>query len=208
MSQNNSRASSESRREIILQAAAELFFEQGYAATSIDAIIERVGGSKRNIYSEFGNKEGLFNALVSGCTEKMTLALTLPETLGKDLRDTLMLLAYRMLHFYMSPMMLGIYRTTLMEAHRFPEWSQTFYDNGPKQAIDLFARVLGDAADRGELRGIDCQLAAGHFIGMLKDNQYYQVVLGLRPPLTEAESRRQVQSIVDIFLHGVLVDKS
>ncbi|TIW33462.1 MAG: helix-turn-helix transcriptional regulator, partial [Mesorhizobium sp.] len=42
------------RREALLQAAAEIFFEQGYAATSIDAIIERAGGSKRNIYNEFG----------------------------------------------------------------------------------------------------------------------------------------------------------
>ncbi|WP_176026829.1 TetR/AcrR family transcriptional regulator, partial [Brucella intermedia] len=50
------------RRKTILRAAAELFFEQGYATTSIDAIIERTGGSKRTIYSEFGSKEGLFLA--------------------------------------------------------------------------------------------------------------------------------------------------
>src|SRR3546814_17701069 len=53
------------RRAAILWAAGQVFFEQGYAATSIDAIIERAGGSKRNIYSEFGSKEGLFTALVS-----------------------------------------------------------------------------------------------------------------------------------------------
>ena len=53
----------EGRRSAILEAAAQVFFEQqGYAATSIDAIIERIGGSKRNIYSEFGSKEGVFTA--------------------------------------------------------------------------------------------------------------------------------------------------
>lgn len=45
------------RRQALLQAAAEVFFEQGYAATSIDPIIERAGGSKRNIYNEFGTSE-------------------------------------------------------------------------------------------------------------------------------------------------------
>src|SRR3546814_12122601 len=59
------RPSPDDRRAAILEAAGQVFFEQGYAATSIDAIIERAGGSKRNIYSEFGSKEGLFTALVS-----------------------------------------------------------------------------------------------------------------------------------------------
>lgn len=31
------------RREAILLAAADVFFERGYAATSVDAIVARVG---------------------------------------------------------------------------------------------------------------------------------------------------------------------
>ena len=54
------RPSKNARRAAILEAAAQVFFEQGYAATSIDAIIKRLGGSKRTIYNEFGSKEGLF----------------------------------------------------------------------------------------------------------------------------------------------------
>jgi AcrR family transcriptional regulator len=34
------------RRTAILQAAARVFFEQGYAATSIDAVIDEIGGSR------------------------------------------------------------------------------------------------------------------------------------------------------------------
>ena len=49
------RLTAEERRSAILEAAASVFFEQGYAATSIDAIIARLGGSKRNIYNEFGS---------------------------------------------------------------------------------------------------------------------------------------------------------
>lgn len=46
-------------------------FEHGYAAASIDAVIERIGGSKRNIYTTFGSKEGLFTALVSENAEQI-----------------------------------------------------------------------------------------------------------------------------------------
>lgn len=48
-----------------------MFFEHGYAAASIDAVIERIGGSKRNIYTTFGSKEGLFTALVSENAEQI-----------------------------------------------------------------------------------------------------------------------------------------
>ena len=67
------------RREALLRAAAEVFFEQGYAATSIDAIIERAGGSKRNIYNEFGNKQGLFSAIVKENADKVLSTLVIEE---------------------------------------------------------------------------------------------------------------------------------
>ncbi|MBE0559954.1 MAG: helix-turn-helix transcriptional regulator, partial [Ochrobactrum anthropi] len=47
------------------------------ATTSIDAIIERTGGSKRTIYSEFGSKEGLFLALVADNADRAISALSL-----------------------------------------------------------------------------------------------------------------------------------
>ena len=70
------------RREALLQAAAEVFFEQGYVATSIDAIIERAGGSKRNIYSEFGSKEGLFAAIVTNSADMALSTLGLRRSRG------------------------------------------------------------------------------------------------------------------------------
>ena len=77
------------RRESLLKAAAEVFFEQGYAAASIDAIIERAGGSKRNIYSEFGNKQGLFAAIVTGNADKALSSLPIDNVEKRDLAETL-----------------------------------------------------------------------------------------------------------------------
>ena len=52
-------ASNESREEI-LRAAAELFMEFGYAATSIDAVAERLGATKGRIYHHYASKADLF----------------------------------------------------------------------------------------------------------------------------------------------------
>src|SRR6187431_2051724 len=109
------------RREALLQAAAEVFFEQGYAATSIDAIIERAGGSKRNIYNEFGNKQGLFSAIVRENADRVLSTLVIEQTEGHDLRATLTAFGQHLMGVYMSPTLIGIYRIAVTEANRFPD---------------------------------------------------------------------------------------
>jgi AcrR family transcriptional regulator len=48
-----------SAREKILEAASDLFFEQGYQATTIDDVIERSGISRPTLYTHFKTKEEL-----------------------------------------------------------------------------------------------------------------------------------------------------
>ena len=197
------RLSAAERRAAILQAAATVFFEQGYAATSMDAIIERVGGSKRTIYSEFGNKEGLFTALVSEGADKALAALAVEEIGGRNLRETMLEFARRLVEVYMSPTMIGVYRAIMAEALRFPELAKAFYDRGPGRAAFRLSEVLEEAKKRGEIDVDDCKIVADQFAGMLRDNIHLQVVLGLRPPLSPSETERMAQSIVSIFLNGL-----
>lgn len=193
------------RREALLQAAAELFFEQGYAATSIDAIIARAGGSKRNIYNEFGNKEGLFTAMVSENADHILSALMIDEIEGRDLRETLTAFGERLMSSSMSPALIGAYRTVIIEAHRFPDLVRAFYEKGPGRGTARLTEVLEDARARGEIRTDDCARAAGLFVGMVRDNLHLQVVLGLRPAPSEEETRRAVDSAVEVFLEGIRV---
>lgn len=51
-------------RESILQAAAELFSQRGYAGVGVDELAARSGVAKTAIYHHFGNKDGLLAAVV------------------------------------------------------------------------------------------------------------------------------------------------
>jgi AcrR family transcriptional regulator len=53
------REQAEATRRLILQAALELFTEQGFAETSIRAVAERADVSDQTIYKTFGDKVGL-----------------------------------------------------------------------------------------------------------------------------------------------------
>jgi len=191
------------RRATLLAAAAEVFLEQGYTATSIDAIIERAGGSKRNIYNEFGSKEGMFTALVSKFAEEVLSSLVIEELEGRDLRGTLIAFGEHLMGVYMSPALIGVYRTVVAEANRYPALGKAFYAHGPARATTRLAEVLQTAKARGEICCEDCSRVADHFVGMIRDNLHLQVVLGLRPPPGADEAHMLVLSVVDLFLNGV-----
>ncbi|MFU2028508.1 TetR family transcriptional regulator [Bacillus wiedmannii] len=48
--------------EKVLDAAMQLFWEKGYAATSLSDLTAKMGIQKPSLYSAFGDKEGLFEA--------------------------------------------------------------------------------------------------------------------------------------------------
>jgi AcrR family transcriptional regulator len=51
-------------RERILQAAAELFAQRGYAGVGVDEVAARSGLAKTALYYHFGNKDGLLAAVL------------------------------------------------------------------------------------------------------------------------------------------------
>jgi AcrR family transcriptional regulator len=54
------------KREAIVQVATRAFLENGYAATSMSAIADELGGSKATLWAHFSSKEELFAAVIDG----------------------------------------------------------------------------------------------------------------------------------------------
>src|SRR5258707_12372242 len=61
----------EVRRSQILDAATEVFLENGYGGATIDLVVERAGASKATVYSFFGGKDGLFPSIVEERAERI-----------------------------------------------------------------------------------------------------------------------------------------
>jgi AcrR family transcriptional regulator len=195
------RAADELRADI-LAAAAELFFESGYQGASIEALIERVGGSKRAVYSHFGGKKELFTALVTEASSRALAALAPEKIATHDLESTLLAFGRQVSDVVMSPTTLGLYRVVVAEGIRFPDLARAFFDGGPGRASARLAGVLEEFRRRGEIEVEDSRRAAEHFIGMLRDDLHLRVVLGLRPPPDAAEIDLSVRQAVGIFLDG------
>lgn len=200
------RQSHQDRRAVILEAASEVFFEQGYEAATIDAVIARSGGSKRNIYSEFGSKEGLFTALVSESAAEALSTLAVDQINGRTLEETLFEFARRLLSIYTSDKLIGVYRTIVTAGTRFPALAEAFYRKGPGHSVLRLTEVLEAARNRGEISASDCAMAADHFLGMLRSNLHLQLVLGLRPPPSSDELVSIARSSVSTLLASLKAD--
>ena len=55
----------EKRNELIVRVAGDLFLARGFGAVSLEMIVEKTGGSFRDLYREFGSKEALFLRVLS-----------------------------------------------------------------------------------------------------------------------------------------------
>lgn len=203
-SKKKKRLPAEKRQEALLKAAAEVFLEKGYGATSLDDVIGRAGGSRRSIYTQFGGKEGLFKALVAEIASQALSPMRQDIDNATDLREALLRYAESILSALFTPTVLDLARLALADGARFPELAEVYFTSGPGSAAQSLAKLLEAAESRGEIQCLNFDIAAGQFVGMLRDNLYLQVLLRLRPAPDQEERALLGKSVVEIFLHGIV----
>ena len=111
--------SAERRRERIVRLTWPLFLKKGYDNVSIDEIIGVVGGSKATIYTWFGGKEGLFEAVVRQKCEDVVLAIH-TNTTG-SLEAQLTAIGRSFLEMVLSQPILEFHRLMVSIGRTFPE---------------------------------------------------------------------------------------
>jgi TetR/AcrR family transcriptional repressor of mexJK operon len=180
----------------ILEAATELFLELGYELTSIDAILERSGGSKSTLYSYFPTKEDLFRSVIDVVVDN-DLAGAL-ETSG-NARLVLTEFAVRRLTIVLSPRHRAVLGLVIAERKRFPDVARIYFERGPQKTQRLLAQYLELLHRREVLNIEDADEAAGFFIGMLLSRWNNQLLYLEQPAPTEAVVRERAEQVVTRF---------
>ncbi|NIG36163.1 TetR/AcrR family transcriptional regulator [Pantoea sp. ICBG 828] len=195
------------RLQDLISIAAELFLERGFDSVAVDDLIARVGGSRSNIYSHFGGKEGLFKeAMISLCAdvakplEQLRIGNGGPE-------EVLPLLGKRLLQSALSPRTLALHRLLVNEGRRFPDVAQAMWEVSYGKAIEILSDWIETQQQSGkDLSGaVPAKVLAEHFIGLVAGHAKLLAASGLRSsPLSNSEIDRIVGHAVQTFLHGSL----
>lgn len=160
-------------RERILDAAQKLFLQQGYLATSTDALMAEAGiASKETLYRHYASKEELFSAVLGRLTveqedftEKIA-ALPAPRDL-EELRQSLTELARAVLVRMSQPEYLALLRITLAETPRFPQLGSLFVSTVPQRGLALVTTLLEEAQAREIIADVDHEAVARMLLGGL-----------------------------------------
>lgn len=190
----------EARREAILLAAQQIFLEKGYAATSIEDVLERTGGSKATIYAYFGNKEGLIAEVVAARCDAFLASMEIPTKVEGSIERTLTAFGHRVLKIFLDPHRVATLRGLMAEFSRFPELAERFYANGPQRGRAMVAEFLRGQHEAGT---IDCpqpEISALQFMEMVKAHAQWRALLGLPPFPPDLDANRVVDAAVATFL--------
>ena len=190
----------DSRREAILDVAAEVFMESGYSAASMSMIAARVGGSKGTLYNYFKCKQDLFAAYVDRqCLWQQTL---MDERIAQanDVREALASVGRTLVTMVVSGFGLRNFTLIAAEASRDPEIGRAFYESGPRRGTSVVAQYIARAVAVGDLRPCDAEQAAHQFIGMCQNRLFKARLCNAIPEPTEAEIEAEVAAAVAVFM--------
>ena len=162
-----SRAEAEQLGERILEIATELFLRDGYGSTSIEAIAQTAGMSKRTFYARYAGKPELFAAVVGRIVERIRPPPDVPLLAGTTLPEILERLSGLMLRAALSPQALALHRLIIAESARFPELlSGLGGERGRAEAVGLISSLLETRLEP-PMAHDDAQFAAGQYIQMI-----------------------------------------
>ena len=188
---------------LILDAATEMFLAQGFGATSIDALAQRLRIAKRTFYHRFPDKEALFAAVVHRIVDRLRPAGGVPALEGADLRALLERLATMILHAALSPNAIALHRLIVAESARFPELARVLAREGAMaEAVRLIAGILERERAARRIDVSDATFAARQFLLMVVTVPQRHA-MGLDKPMTKKEIAAWPAKVTDLFLHGL-----
>nr|WP_298795840.1 TetR/AcrR family transcriptional regulator [uncultured Acetobacter sp.] len=186
----------------LLEVAASLFVEHGYAGTSVDQIARKASASKQTLYRRYPSKEALFKAVITNLTA--SLLRTMAEAPLKDPLLELKHVSRLMLDFVVRPDALGTYRILIADAYRYPSLITHAIENISEPFHASFERLLKAAQNAGEIEaGHDNATTAHLWSGLLTGWPMKESLFGLKPLEDKAARDAFFEHAWALFLRGM-----
>lgn len=190
----------------ILDAAASVFMELGFAGTSVDDISEAYGATKGIIYYHYRNKSALFFAVQRRAMELTREAIEPPvrsdlpaaEKLGRMAHAHTLLMMQHLSYLRVAAQGLELHlsgRTTARERAELEAITELRDSNE-----GLYVQVIEEGIASGEFRQVDARLAVKPLLGALNwTSRWYRP----RPRETERDRERIAREVADFVVGGL-----
>jgi TetR/AcrR family transcriptional repressor of mexJK operon len=194
----------ESRNTRLLDAATEVFLEEGFAGAKMTVIAKRAGASMETLYVRYPTKAGLFKAIVERKASGM-LHLSCPLSPERKPREALTRYAMELVTMMTSPDIQKFHRLVIGASIGSPELGEMFWKAGPGRGYHIIRTYLNEQNLRGTLSIDNVDRTTGLLMGMMSGGIALRATLGMKTML-QSEPERQIwaEYVVDMFLKMLL----
>lgn len=184
----------------LISVGRQIFFREGYGATTMDAVATAARVSKGTLYTRFPSKEALFRAIAQ---EQMTRwgegDSAQPLALSETLQVTLGRYGDLWLRAALSEDFVHMSRLRFSESARFPELGEA-YQMAFDQGVDAITEVIRRFAEKDAIPCNDPQAAARVF-QLTIGGWVYNAILS-NAPFKPAVAKVWLDNTVRIFVAG------
>lgn len=190
------------RRVALLAAAREVLEEKGYAKASMLEIARRARASKETLYAHFGDKRGLFEALILANAEEVNATLTAALEQGATARPDSVLPRFcrALLRLLLGEAALVVNRAAIAEASQEPDLGRLLVEKGRDTTLPRLLRWLEAQKAAGRLSFDDAGEAAETLVALTVGDLQIRRLLGAAEMPSEADLKARAERAVRVFL--------
>ena len=138
------------RRQALLSAALDEFFEKGFAATRIDDVAKRANLSKGALYLYFESKDALFQGLIESlATPNLEIVEEITQH-AATLKEALHGIRLFAPHLIRQTELPRLMKVLIGDSQMFPKLILTYRNELVDRVLSMIASLLQRAKDTGE----------------------------------------------------------
>ncbi|MDA3951782.1 MAG: TetR/AcrR family transcriptional regulator [Spirochaeta sp.] len=189
------------KRNRILETAEREFLQHGFDGTSIDTIVDHIGGSKSTVYAHFRDKAILFAEALTGIRREIDFSLAdFRQRVSSRTQDSLVCLVIELISVQYHERALHLLRLVISESDRFPEVARQYYDEGLATLVSQTSGFLAECRDAGAHFAGTTDAASELMLSLTHGPAEMRILLGLDPPPDPAGTVRRAEMIVARFV--------
>jgi AcrR family transcriptional regulator len=184
------------------KAAVETFLERGYDGTTMEAVAEAAGITKRTLYARYADKHALFAAVIPWALSRHDWDEPNDAPDGEDLAAALMRIGRSAVARAVDPGIVRLTRIAMNESARFPEFAKSARTLSWSPRLRAVVELLRRHEAAGSVDIDDIELAAEQFLAMVSVMPARLAAFGVFR--TRSDEKRHLEHAVRLFLRGIL----
>lgn len=186
------------RRRLIEEAAYELIDEKGYDNISMLAIAKHAKASNETLYRWYGDKRGLFQAMVMRNADDVYASLVEDLDRHRDPMQILEDVSLKLLRLLTSDRAIALNRAAAADASG--ELGKALSQVGRDRVLPLISQVLNQIKDQGTFDDLPMDELSNLYLSLLIGDVQIRRAIGVMSVPSEAELAVKTRKALDHLL--------